>query len=42
MTMDFLTFARKRWSVRAYSQKPVEEEKVTENITGGNDSAYCR
>ena len=28
MDMDFLTFARKRWSVRAYSQKPVEEEKI--------------
>lgn len=26
--MDFLKFARKRYSVRSYSQKPVEEEKI--------------
>lgn len=26
--MDFLEFSRKRWSVRSYSQKPVEEEKI--------------
>ncbi len=28
MKMDFLTFARKRYSVRSYSQKPVEDEKI--------------
>ena len=26
--MDFLTFARSRYSVRSYSQKPVENEKI--------------
>lgn len=26
--MDFLEFARKRWSVRSYSEKPVEQEKI--------------
>ena len=26
--MDFLEFARKRWSVRSYSSKPVEPEKI--------------
>ena len=26
--MDFLEFARGRWSVRSYSQKPVEQEKI--------------
>lgn len=26
--MDFLEFARKRWSVRSYSDKPVENEKI--------------
>lgn len=26
--MDFLEFSRKRWSVRSYSDKPVEDEKI--------------
>lgn len=26
--MDFLEFARKRWSVRSYSEQPVEDEKI--------------
>lgn len=27
--MDFLEFARKRWSVRSYSNQPVEDEKIS-------------
>lgn len=34
--MDFMELAKKRYSVRAYSDKPIEKEKLDQVLEAGN------